>query len=188
MLARKPVTRFAVAEYAAIESASPEKHEFWHGELFAMAGGSLEHSLVAQQIGSQLEQALRHRPCAAFQSDARVAVLTNGQYFYADAFVACAPIQYDPLDTLACANPAVVVEVLSPGTADYDRGAKLDAYRLNPHLRDILLVDIDGRAVEHWFRGGDGWERLVRRDGAIPLQIGVELAVEPLWGKLRLLG
>ncbi len=185
---RTPVNHFTVAEYVAIEAVSTERHEFWFGKIYAMAGGSLEHSLVAQQVGSQLEQALRDRPCAAFQSDARVAVLADGQYFYADAFVACAPIAYDAHDELACANPVVVVEVLSPSTADYDRGEKLDAYRANAHLKDILLIDIEARSVEHWFRKGEGWDRVTRRTGAAPLHVGVEVSVEALWGKLGLLG
>ncbi len=188
MLARQPVTRFTVAEYVAIESASAERHEYWHGELFARGGGPLEHSAVAQQVGSQLEQALRDRPCIAFQSDARVAVLANGQYFYADAFVACAPILYDPQDALACANPTVIVEVLSPSTKDYDRGPKLEAYCLNPHARDILLIDVEARSVEHWTRGPAGWGKVVHKGGAVPLQLGAEIQVEALWSKLDLLG
>jgi len=188
MLSRKPVSRFTVAEYTAIEAASAERHEYWYGELYAMAGGSLEHSAVAQQVGSQLEQALRGKPCVAFQSDARVAVASNGQYFYADAFVACAPILFDPLDPHACANPSVVVEVLSPSTSEYDRGDKLDAYRVNRSVHDILLVDIEARTVEHWFRRGEGWDRVIRTGGAIALGIGVEISIEPLWEKLALLG
>lgn len=188
MLARKPVSRFTVAEYTAIEAASSERHEYWYGELYAMTGGTPEHSAVAQQVGSQLEQALRGKPCVAFQSDARVAVLSNGKYCYADAFVACAPILFDPLDPRACANPSVVVEVLSPSTSEYDRGDKLDAYRLNPALQDILLVDIEARTVEHWFRRDGGWDHVIRASGAVALGIGVEISVEPLWEKLGLLG
>jgi Uma2 family endonuclease len=55
-------------------------------------------------------------------------------------------------------NPEIVVEVLSPTTERYDRGAKWVAYQTIPTLTDYLLIASDRRRIEHFQRGpDDGW-------------------------------
>ena len=53
-------------------------------------------------------------------------------------------------------NPDLVVEVLSPSTEAFDRGAKFEAYRTIESLKEYLLVSQDKPLVEQYVRSGDG--------------------------------
>ncbi|MEX1366314.1 MAG: Uma2 family endonuclease, partial [Nannocystaceae bacterium] len=52
-------------------------------------------------------------------------------------------------------NPQVVIEVLSPSTAAFDRGAKFEGYRSIPSLEEYALVSVEDRTVDHFIRGDD---------------------------------
>jgi hypothetical protein len=41
---------------ASLERAATDKHELVSGELFAMAGGSREHNIIAGNVVTQLNQ------------------------------------------------------------------------------------------------------------------------------------
>ena len=86
-------------------------------------------------------------------------IVETGLATYPDASVICDRFEADPEDPkgYTAINPAVLVEVLSPSTEDYDRGEKLDHYRRIPSLREVLHVAHDARRVELWRRGADGW-------------------------------
>ena len=61
-------------------------------------------------------------------------------------------------------NPRAVFEVLSPGTAEFDRTGKFDEYALIPELCDYILISPDKVRVEHYHRAGEGeWTQRVYR-------------------------
>jgi Uma2 family endonuclease len=120
------------AEYLAFEEASLEKHEFLNGEVFAMAGGTLEHPALAMALGAALINALRDRPCRLFSSDLRVRIRATGLTTYPDISVACGKAEVDNEDPHALVNPVLIVEVLSDSTEAYDRGEKAAHYRHIP--------------------------------------------------------
>src|SRR5262245_51359809 len=98
-------------EYLAFERASEERHEYADGEIFAMAGGTREHSLVGQNVAGELRSALLDRPCEVHGSDLKIKTAA-GKYHYADAFVICGqPIFEDETRDIVL-NPRLVVEVL----------------------------------------------------------------------------
>src|SRR5258708_31296765 len=105
-----------------------------------MAGGPPEHAAISMNIGSQLREQLRGRGCQAYSSDLRIRVLATGLATYPDVTVVCKPVELDPLDRHTVTNPTLVVEVLSPSTAAYDRGEKLAHYQQIPSLREVVLV------------------------------------------------
>src|SRR4051794_12664768 len=101
----------SAAEYLAWEREQPTKHEFFHGEVFAMAGGSPRHNALCVRVSRALGNALDDRPRVVLSSDQRVAAATGVQYVYPDATVVCGPLEVHKHDVLA--NPTALVEVLS---------------------------------------------------------------------------
>jgi Uma2 family endonuclease len=85
--------RYTYAEYAALETVSPEKHEFLDGEIYAMAGGSEEHSALAAELVRLLGNAAGDRPYRVHTSDLRLYVESVGLATYPDASVICGPLQ-----------------------------------------------------------------------------------------------
>lgn len=113
-------------EYLVMERVSPVKHEYFNGEVFQMAGTTEKHAAIASNINISLGSQLKKRPYKTYQSDLRVHIPATGLYTYPDVVVVCGqPSLTDKvyLDTLL--NPVLIVEVLSPSTADYDRGPEI---------------------------------------------------------------
>ena len=143
-------------EYLALEEHSPLRHQFYQGEIFAMAGGSFNHSAIAGNLYLALGERLRGGPCRPMNSDMRIHT-PSGLDTYPDLSLFCGqPELTDQQRTLL--NPVLIVEVLSPSTRNYDRGDKFFHYRSIPTLRDYLLVDAASISVEHFRRSSDGEE------------------------------
>src|SRR5690349_10531623 len=89
-------------EYLAWERLQPNKHAFFEGEIFAMAGSTREHNLLVLNLGAELRNALRKKPCEVYPSDMRVKIPATGLYTYPDDVVVCgkAELEDDKLDTL----------------------------------------------------------------------------------------
>jgi len=157
------------ADYLLLEGQSATRHEFFDGEIFAMAGAKPVHNQRAAALLGALVALVRGGTCRAFHSDQRIHVLATGLSTYADGGVACGPWQVHT-DGMALLNPVLLYEVTSPSTADYDRGAKFDHYRQIASLRHVLLVDEPTRSIEHHRRSEDGaWRRVVVREGRVVL-------------------
>lgn len=179
--ARKLTCTFA--EYLALEAKSETKHEYIHGEVFAMAAGSPDHAALAAAVIRLLGTALLGRPCRVYTSDLRIRVLATGLATYPDVSVVCRPFEHDPEDASTAVNPVVIAEVLSDSTEAYDRGEKFAHYRRLPSLRDYLLVLQREARIEHYRRNEDDtWTlREVRASGAVHLSIGCELSVDDVY-------
>lgn len=169
----QPATRkqMTLDEYLAFDAASPVKHEYVQGEVFAMAGTTMAHNLVSGNLYGLLRGALRGGPCRAYMADVKVRVDAADATFYPDVFVTCAPDDQGP--ALVSSSPQVVVEVLSDSTADYDRGEKFALYRGLDSLREYVLVDSRVQRVEVFRRVAQGWTYL-------PLEAGDVLTLESL--------
>ena len=150
------------AWYLDWERDQPSRHEYWQGEVFAMAGGTPRHNALAMRVGAMLDVRLRGGPCRTFSPDQRFRT-PSGLMTYADASVICGKIELASGTSDTAINPTVLVEVLSPSTREYDRGAKLAMYKEIPTLRDIVLVDPDSVQIDHHFRTHQDWETRVYR-------------------------
>lgn len=175
-----------VDEYVPLDRASEARWEYAGGEAWAMAGASPEHSIVARNVIVALANALAGKSCLAFPDGQKIATARTRGYHYPDASVVCGPPRYDRDDDRAITNPTLIVEVLSPSTADYDRGGKLAQYRTLESLEEILLVAWESRVVEHHRRvGPEQWLVTLCRAGPIALpSIAIELDVPSLWTDL----
>jgi Uma2 family endonuclease len=156
-MASPPRRYYTPEEDLALERAAEYKSEYVGGEIFAMTGTSVDHNTIAGNILRLLGNQFQGRPCRVFMSDLRVQVAATGMYIYPDVIAVCGPLEFagGQRDTLF--NPTVIVEILSPSTELYDRGAKFDHYARLPSLTEYVLVAQDQMRVEHFTRQGDGW-------------------------------
>lgn len=174
-------------EYLAFERAADERHEYADGEIFAMSGGTWEHSLIAANILRELSTAVLDRPCSASGADMRIQIPATKRYTYSDVLVVCGqPVFTDEKhDTLI--NPVVIVEVLSDSTESYDRGDKFEQYETIPSLRDYVLVSQKKARIEHFVRESGGtWQRRVAGAGERVTfeSIGCEIEVDRAYLKV----
>jgi len=149
-------------EYYALEEKAVIRHEYFGGEIFAMAGASPAHAQLTANVMGSLVGRLRGRACYATSSDQRVKVEATGLITYPDLAVVCPPERYDPNNAHTLLNPRVVVEILSPSTAQYDRTTKFENYQQIESLSDYILVEQDQMRIEHYHRTADGtWQRQI---------------------------
>jgi Uma2 family endonuclease len=149
-------SQLTAAEYLAWEREQPVKHEFFHGEVFAMAGGTPRHNALAMSVGAELRAVLRSRGCSVLSSDQRLAFPPDARYVYPDVTVVCGPPAFQPGTNDVITNPAILVEVLSSSTEEYDRGLKWTGYQRIAALTDYLLVAQTEARIEHYRRNVDG--------------------------------
>ncbi len=180
----QPQSKFSLDEFIAWEETQPERHEFVRGEVFAMTGARRVHGLVSGNVFATLRQLLRGSPCRAFTESMKLKVASD-VLFYPDVFVTC---DRDDLQTeLVFHAPTVVVEVLSPSTQAYDRGAKFTWYRTLPSLREYLLVDPDTRELQLFRRGEQGLFTLhdLTGEAAVTLaSLGLSLSADEIFDGL----
>ena len=174
---------FTYAAYLAAEQASPIKHDYVRGEMFAMAGGTPEHAALGLAFGAAMMAQLRGKPCRVYSADLRIRV---GADFaaYPDLTVVCGSLQTAPDDTNAAINPTVIVEALSDSTEAYDRGEKFEHYRRLPSLREYVLLSQRGPRIEVNRKNEHGrWElfEFVAGQQAEIASLGVHVAVDEVY-------
>jgi Uma2 family endonuclease len=181
----RPLHRYTYADYVALELQSPTKHEFLDGEIYAMAGGSEEHSALSAEILRLLGNAIGDRPCRTHTSDLRVYVESVGLATFPDGAVICgAFVQHEPSPTSTAVNPLILVEVTSDSSEDYDTGFKLEAYRSIPTLREYIVVSHRERRITVHTRQSSGeWTATVGiRGGTVEVpSLALRLAVDEVY-------
>lgn len=173
--------------YLALEREAESKHEYWRGEVFAMAGASRRHNLLVTNLVRLLGNALLDRPCEVYPSDMRVSAAKGDIFTYPDVTVVCGEPTFvdEGHDTLL--NPLVIAEVLSDSTEAYDRGKKFEHYRGITTVQHYLLVAQDHPLVELYTRQADGtWSLADRRWGDVVVlpALSCELAVAQIYRKV----
>lgn len=144
--------RYTVAEYMALEEQSDVRHEFFEGEVFAMAGATIRHNTMVLNCALALRAGLRGKSCRVFAESVQLAVEHGRYYNYPDVMVTCAPA--DLLAERTVESPTLLMEVLSKSTENRDRSWKFNRYKQLPSLRHYLLVSQTTCLVE-WYRRED---------------------------------
>ena len=189
MTAARAEARVTGAGYLARERQAQTKSEYLGGYVVAMSGASRAHNRIVLDIAVELQQQLRDGPCEAFVNDMRVKVSETGDYTYPDVVVACGEIEFEDAELDTLLTPTVIIEVLSPSTEGYDRGAKFTSYRQLPTLQEYLLIAQDRPSVEHYIRQQDGWLFSTVTDfgGSVTLPaIGCELRLREIYRRVNL--
>lgn len=176
--------RYTYAEYVAFETVASERHEFLDGEIYAMAGGSEEHSALSAEIVRVLGNGVTP-PCRVHTSDLRIFVESVGLATYPDCSVICGPLQqHEPSPDATALNPTVLVEVTSDSSEDYDTGLKLEYYQTIPTLRDYVIVSHRQRRITVHTRDENGrWEtRIASREERVKVaSLEIELPVDEIY-------
>ncbi len=121
-----------------------------------MTGASFNHGRIVINVATELLLQLRERDCDVLASDMKVRLQGSRKFFYPDVCVICGDPQFHDERTDIITNPALVIEVLSPSTEAFDRGAKFQAYRTIESLKEYLLVSQGTPLIEQYVRGDDG--------------------------------
>lgn len=156
----------SVREYLDNERQSEIRHEFLDGLVYAMAGESIAHSTICFNLAVTIGAQLKNTPCRGFSPNMKVRAGEQGLYAYPDLMVACDEPAFHDKEKDVLLNPTVIFEVLSPSTADYDRGEKFERYRAHIEtLQDYVLVSQDRPHVENRRREPDGTWTSIELDG-----------------------
>ncbi len=141
----------SITEYLELEAASPVRHEYVEGHVYALTGVSNRHDRMVVNMIVSLGSRARGTDCRVHTGELMVRVSAS-RYYYPDVHVVCQPGDDESHTTTA---PCVVIEVLSPSTTGVDRREKLFAYRQIESLQAYLVVHQDERKVEqHWLDNG----------------------------------
>ncbi len=178
-------TVFSAADYLMWEASQAERHEFVDGEVFAIAGAEDRHVTVGGNLYMALRQHLSGSACRTYMSDMKLNVAAANQYFYPDVMVTCSA--QDQASPLVKSEPKLIVEVLSPSTAAYDRGLKFGYYRALPSLQEYVLVDLDTRATDCYRKGLDGlWvlHPFARDETVVLASVALEVSAATLFAEV----
>jgi Uma2 family endonuclease len=183
-----PEQHLPLQDYFTLEETGDVKHEFLRGAIFAMIGAGWQHNLITANIISELRPQLRGKPCKVFSGDLRVKIEATGLYTYPDVQVICDNMRFADNRTDTVINPTVLIEVLSPGTENYDRGNKFLHYRTIETLQAYLVVAQDTPRVElHIRQDAHQWllSEITREADPIPLKaIGCTLTMPAIYEDL----
>ncbi len=143
------------AEYLAFEREAEDRHEYYKGEIYLMSGASFKHNIIEDNVRGALHVFLKGKKCRSFGSNLRVHVPKNTLYTYPDILIVCDDPKFvdGEFDTLL--NPAVLIEILSPSTGNYDRGAKFDLYREIETLKEYILIDSASAHIVSYIKNED---------------------------------
>ena len=150
------VTDVTTEEYLAAERLSETKSEYLDGGVYPMPGATVNHIRIVGNLGHQLLTQLSERPCDVLISEIKVSLQGSRKFFYPDVVVVCGELLFHDDRKDIITNPDLVIEVLSPSTEAFDRGAKFQAYRTVASLKEYVLVAQDSPTVEQYVRNDDG--------------------------------
>lgn len=174
----------SVEEYLRTEAESPVKREYVAGfvyPLHAQAGASRGHSMIAMNIAATLHPHARKQNCRLHQNGMRLRIEEQNAFYYPDVMLVC------PTDTgitLTETAPCLLVEVLSPSTAQIDRLGKYAMYTALPSLETYLIVHQDERRVVEYRRSNEGWQmREVVQHGEVTTScLSMALNLDDIYG------
>lgn len=141
---------YSFKEYLKLEEQDHIRYEYYKGEVFAMAGASLNHGDIVSNINGLLRATFRNKGCRSFQESYKLELLQDDYYVYPDVVLTC-----DPEDIQAeyiLKHPVLIAEVLSPSTESYDRKIKFHRYNRLPSLKYFLFVSQERPFVELYSR------------------------------------
>ena len=186
-----------VEQYFALDEATDGKYEYIDGyayllrppssaytaDMVNLAGGSPAHALIAMNIGRILGNALEESSCTVYSSDVKVK-LSEKRYLYPDITVACGEQE----DGAFITAPTIIVEVLSPTTEAYDRGAKFKTYKTLTSLQEYILIGSQDKEIEVYRREGGFWRQCSYQEGdTVELaSVGVRFPFEQVYRRVHI--
>ena len=158
------LTNLTIEEYLEIERETQTKYEYHDGSIYALAGGTLNHTTICGNIFYELKGKLKNTSCRALSGEAKVYIKSQNKFVYPDSIAVCGEVKTSEKENNAITNPKVIVEVLSKSTASYDRGDIFHMYRQIESLEEYVLIEQEKPLVEIYKRKGDLW-KITRVEG-----------------------
>lgn len=190
MTAALKIIPISVEEYLAGEAEATVKHEYFDGQVFAMAGATNRHNKIVGRLFNTLSNKLQSKACEAFNSDTKLRLIFRSRvrFYYPDAMVVC---DENPDSEIYQERPTLIAEVMSPSTQRIDAGEKLEAYMVVPTLQTYLLIEAERPRVVVYKRVGSDFvtSAYEGRDAIIQLNdLGIQLHLSEIYQNLKLEG
>lgn len=146
-------------DYLEMERKSPFKHEYYRGDIFAMSGASFVHNQINRNLNGILIPFLSGKSCSVFSNDLRTHIPNPPYFTYPDLVIICGKPDFldNEFDTIK--NPKVIIEILSPSTAKYDKEIKFGLYGFAESFEEYILVHQDEFKVENYLKIKDSWQQ-----------------------------
>jgi Uma2 family endonuclease len=151
---------YSIEEYLLLEEEAEEKHEYYQGEIFAMAGATIPHNQVVRNTLTAIDNFLRGKSCQVFPSDLKIWCEKHSLFTYPDISIVCGDPEVLNNRNDVISNPSVIIEVLSAKTQNYDRGNKFKYYRSLPSLKEYILISSMEILIERYSRLSTGFWHL----------------------------
>lgn len=179
---------YSIEEYLAAEEKAEFKSEYYAGEVYSMAGGTINHNQIIINLCILLGIAFKNRNYRVFAGDVKLHIPAADAFTYPDVLVIKdKPDYWQNRRDIIC-NAQMIVEVLSDGTQDYDRIGKFEIYRSLPDLQDYLLISQDRIHIEHYVKQASGQWLLTDYNDLTDVlrivQLGENLAVSDIYDKV----
>lgn len=188
MQAQEKKLLYTPEEYFALEDRAEFKSEYYQGEIFSMAGASLNHNRIVRNLTVALSVAVQQQPYEVFASDVKVSIPESRAYTYPDVLLLREPPQFAEKRNDTVTNPLIIIEVLSESTKDFDRSGKFDLYRTVPSLQEYILVYQDKIQVEQFIKQGAKQWLMQEYDAADEIltfaNVPVQLALADMYAKV----
>lgn len=189
MSALTKAKKYTPEEYLALEEKAEYRSEYNDGEIVAMAGATINHVRITNNIDRLLGRKLK-KSCESMTTDLKVRVEDYQKFYYPDVLVICGAAQFYDNRNDTIINPILIVEVLSSKTEAQDRGEKMLAYRTLESLREYVLVSQDKALVEQYTKTADGnWihKATIGLNSTVEFEsIAVELTLEEIYQRIKL--
>lgn len=167
--------------YLEFERQADVKHEWYRGEVFAIAGARRDHVMISGNLAAEL----RASDCSVLQSDMRVWIDTAHLYTYPDVVAVCGEEQYEDEAQTTLLNPTLIVEVLSESTEAYDRGRKFKFYRSVSSLRDVAFVAQDWTSIDLYRKEEGRWMVVETPGDSVEFRsVGVTVSIDDIYRRV----
>ena len=168
-------------DYLKVEDASPTRHEYVGGRMYAREDSTLRHNRISGNLARALSDRFDGTPCQVFINDIKLHVQAADSVYYPDVLVYCASSVADGEKMVH--DALLIVEVTSDSTAGIDRREKRVAYQRLPGLRAYWIVSQTERHVELHERDATGtWTaRELTASDALPVVDSDPLPLERLY-------
>jgi Uma2 family endonuclease len=141
---------YSVKNYLVLEEKADFKSEYYDGEIFPMAGGTLNHNQISINLCIILGIAFKKRDFRVFAGDVKLHIPCTNSFTYPDVLVINGEPSYWQNRRDALDSAELVIEILSDSTKNYDRAGKFENYRSLVELHDYILISQDKVHIEHF--------------------------------------
>jgi Uma2 family endonuclease len=184
----KPHPKLTPEEYLELDRSAETPSEYYQGQMFPMAVGSYRHARIKANLVREFGIRTLDAGCDVLPTEVKLLVSKTGLYAYPDVMIVCGePVFADGHQDIVT-NPLVVIEVLSPSTADYDRGGKFAHYRSVDTMREYVVVAQSRPYIEYHTREADGSWRLIEiagLDQSLRLRsVAAEVPLDIIYGRV----